>query len=120
MDKNYSTRDYFRQMPNALLARYFQGRDIFGDLDFTTMKEGNRDELFAAWLVLPVEKRNTMDAEFMDIFNMSCQKGFLAIIDEASHHFKDIARRNRALFAFTLLTGARDSAIASMRLPPVK
>ncbi|TAN86725.1 MAG: site-specific integrase [Gallionella sp.] len=28
----------------------------------------------------------------------------------------DIARRNRALFAFTILTGARDSAIASMKL----
>jgi integrase len=29
---------------------------------------------------------------------------------------KEIARRNRALVAFTLLTGARDSAIASMKL----
>jgi integrase/recombinase XerD len=28
----------------------------------------------------------------------------------------EIARRNRALIAFTLLTGARDSAIASMKL----
>ena len=31
----------------------------------------------------------------------------------------DIERRNRALFAFTLLTGARDSAIASMKLKHV-
>lgn len=31
----------------------------------------------------------------------------------------DIERRNRALIAFTLLTGARDSAIASMRLKHV-
>lgn len=31
----------------------------------------------------------------------------------------DIARRNRALVAFTLLTGARDSAIASMKLKHV-
>ena len=28
----------------------------------------------------------------------------------------DIERRNRALIAFTLLTGARDSAITSMKL----
>ena len=28
----------------------------------------------------------------------------------------DIERRNRALIAFTLLTGGRDSAIASMKL----
>ena len=31
-------------------------------------------------------------------------------------HSTDIERRNRALVAFTLLTGARDSAIASMKL----
>ena len=31
-------------------------------------------------------------------------------------HQTDIERRNRALIAFTLLTGARDSAIASMKL----
>ena len=31
----------------------------------------------------------------------------------------EIERRNRALIAFTLLTGARDSAIASMRLKHV-
>ena len=89
MDKNYSTKHFFRQMPNALLARYFQGHDIFGDLDFTTMKDKNRDDLFAAWLALPVEKRNMMDAEFLSIFDMSCEKGFRAIIDEAPYHFKE-------------------------------
>lgn len=31
----------------------------------------------------------------------------------------DIERRNRALIAFTILTGARDSAIASMKLKHV-
>jgi integrase len=31
----------------------------------------------------------------------------------------DIEKRNRALIAFTLLTGARDNAIASMRLKHV-
>jgi len=31
MARHYSTRDFFRQMPNALLARYFQARGLFGD-----------------------------------------------------------------------------------------
>ena len=31
----------------------------------------------------------------------------------------DIERRNRSLMAFTLLTGARDSAIASMKMKHV-
>ena len=30
MARHYSTRDFFRQMPNALLARYFQARGLLG------------------------------------------------------------------------------------------
>lgn len=89
MTRHYSTKDFFRQMSNAQLARYFQGPGLFADLDFTAMKEGNPDELFAAWLDLPDDQRNAMDAEFQDIFMMSCEKGFRAIIDEASWHFQE-------------------------------
>ena len=89
MARHYSTRDFFRQMPNVLLARYFQGRGLFGDLDFAAMKEGKPDELFAAWLALPDNQRNAMDAEFRDIFEMSCEKGFRAIIDEATWQMQE-------------------------------
>jgi hypothetical protein len=89
MVRNYSTRDFFRQMPNALLARYFQGQGLFDDVDFAKMKEGKPDELFAAWLALPDNQRNAMDAEFRDIFEMSCEKGFRAIIAEATWHMQE-------------------------------
>jgi hypothetical protein len=92
MSRHYSTRDFFRQMPNALVARYFQGRGLLGDLDFAAMKETQPDELFAAWLKLPDTQRNAMDAEFRDIFEMSCEKGFRAIIDEAEWHLSADAR----------------------------
>lgn len=39
-------------MPNALLARYFHAHELFGDLDFTRMKEAQPNELFKAWLTL--------------------------------------------------------------------
>jgi len=83
MARHYSNKDFFRQMPNALLARYFQARGLFNELDFAAMKEGKPDELFAAWLTLMEGQRNAMDAEFRDIFEMSCEKGFRAVIDEA-------------------------------------
>ena len=83
MARHYTNKDFFRQMPNALLARYFQGRELFGDLDFSAMKEGKPDELFAAWLSLTEAQRNAMDTEFRGIFDMSCEKGFRAMIDEA-------------------------------------
>ena len=78
MARHYSTKDCFRQMPNALLARYFQGRGLFGELDFAALKETQPDALFAAWLDLPDTQRNAMDAEFRDIFELSCEKGFRA------------------------------------------
>jgi hypothetical protein len=89
MARQYSTRDFFRQMPNALLGRYFQKQGLFGDVDFATMKEGKPDELFVAWLALPDNQRNRMDTEFRDIFEMSCEKGFRAIIDEASWQMRE-------------------------------
>jgi hypothetical protein len=50
--RHYSTGDFFLQMPNVLLARCFQGQGLFGDLDFSAMKEGKPEELFSAWLAL--------------------------------------------------------------------
>jgi hypothetical protein len=89
MARHYSTRDFFRQMPNVLLARYFQGQGLFGDLDFAAMKEGKPDELFKAWLELADSQRREMDVEFQEIFEMSCEKGFRAIIDEAIWQLED-------------------------------
>jgi hypothetical protein len=86
MARHYSTRNFFRNMPNALLARYFQKHGLFGDMDFAAMKESKPDELFAAWLDIPDEQRNKMDTEFQDIFELSCEKGFRAIMDEAEFH----------------------------------
>ena len=87
MARHYSTRDFFRQMPNVLLARYFHEKNLFKDLDFTTMKEGNPATLFDAWLTLPDNQRNMMDAEFREILEMSCEKGFTAILHEAEFQF---------------------------------
>ncbi len=78
----YSTKNFFRQMPNALLARYFEGQGLFSDLDFSAMNETKPDELFTAWLDLPKARRKPMDAEFRGVFELSCEKGCRAIIGE--------------------------------------
>src|SRR5262249_5604137 len=83
MGRHYSTRDFFRQVPNRLLARYFERRAVLSDLDFAAMKETQAQELFAAWLELPELQRNEMDAEMREIHALSCEKGWCAIRDEA-------------------------------------
>jgi hypothetical protein len=89
MARHYSTTSFFRQVPNALLARYFHERGLFVDLDFSAIKETKPDSLFAAWLYLPEQQRNEMDADFRDIFELSCEKGFRAIIDEAQWQMRE-------------------------------
>ena len=89
MARHYTTKDFFRQIPNALLARYFHGQGLFSDMDFSTMKETKPDDLFTAWLELNDEQRNPMDAVFREIFKLSCEKGFKAIIDEANWQLRE-------------------------------
>ncbi len=67
MGRHYSTRDFFRQMPNRLLGRYFEAHGALAELDFAAMKETRIDGLFAAWLELPEDRRNEMDAELLEI-----------------------------------------------------
>jgi hypothetical protein len=86
MTRHYSTKDFFRQMPNVLLKRFFQGHSVFDTLDFSALSETKPDVFFDLWLKLPEGQRNTMEAEFRDIFEMSCEKGFRAILDEALWH----------------------------------
>lgn len=94
MARHYTTKDFFRQMPNVLLARFFQERDLLMEFDFTGMPDSKPDALFAAWFELPEYLRHQLDAEFRDIFEMSCEKGFRAIIDEAKWQLRDFPEKS--------------------------
>lgn len=55
MARHYPTNDFFQQMPNALLAAYFQERGLFGDLDFSDRKKVNWEcYLRCGWTCLMV------------------------------------------------------------------
>ena len=77
MARHYSARSFFRQTPNDLLARYGESGGLGSALDL------------AAWLDLPEDRRQGLDAEFQEIFEMSCEKGTWAILDEARHRWRD-------------------------------
>ncbi len=83
MGRHYSTRDFFRQMPNQLLGRYFETHGVLTEMDIAAMKETRIEALFAAWLELPEGQRRKMDADFSEIHALSCEKGWCAIRDEA-------------------------------------
>ena len=87
MARHYATRDFFRQMPNPLLARYFHARGVFDDLDIAALPEPQPDALWAAWLTLDDTQRHAMDATFRDIAALSGEKGCRAILDDAAWYF---------------------------------
>jgi hypothetical protein len=86
MARHYSIRSFFRQIPNTLLARYFNEWGLFQELHFAAMKETAPDALFAAWLGLSEGQRSTIDAQSREIFDLCCETGFKAIVDEAEWH----------------------------------
>jgi len=96
MARHYSTNDFFRQMSKPLLARYFQERGLFADVDFAMLKEAEPETLFEAWLFLPEVERNKSDAELREISDLSCEKGFRAIIDEAGFHLGENSDAHKA------------------------
>ena len=87
MARHYATRDFFRQMPNPLLARYFHARGVFADLDIAALPEPQPDALWAAWLTLDDTQRHAMDTAFRDIAALSGEKGCRAILDDAAWYF---------------------------------
>lgn len=83
MARHCSTWDFFQEISNALLQHYFQAQSVFTTFDFAAMPGTKPDGLFSCWLYLTEGRRNMMKAEFRDIFEASCEKGFRALMDEA-------------------------------------
>ena len=97
-----------------MLARYFQGRGLLGDLDFAKLGEAQSDELFAAWLELSEEDRKAVEAAFREIFELSCEKGAAAILDEARWQWRDDPGGLTAFVEeFSALPGHYDRAMAA-------
>lgn len=91
MAKHYSTRDFFRNTPNKLLARYFGGLGVLPGFEFAAMKETKIEPLFEAWLAVPEATRARLEVEMREIGDMSNAKGVQAIIDEAEFHLSEDA-----------------------------
>ena len=77
MARHYSAGNFFRHMPKDLLARYSESRGLVSALDLD------------AWLKLPEERQRTLEAEVREIFELSCEKGTWAILDEARCRWRD-------------------------------
>lgn len=83
MADEFSSGQFFRRMPNALLGRYFQGKGLFADLDFGAMKKTKPEALLAAWAALPDGTRDACEAELSTVHALCDEGGWRALQDAA-------------------------------------
>ena len=87
MARPYSHTQFFRRVPNVLLARYFQEKHgVLLDIEFSKLKETEIEPIFQEFNALPEEKQAAIEAECQDIDGMACQGGVTALTDEADFH----------------------------------
>ena len=91
--RHYTINQFFRQMPNELLARYFYSCSEFKGFDFKSAEDINPHDLLRQWSSLPEDVRTEHEITFREIHSLSCEKGFYAILDELKWQLRaDITR----------------------------
>jgi len=90
MARHYSPKNFLRQAPNALLARYCQEKEILAEVNFASLSETNIGPIYEAWDMLPSETRRMMESDFRNIYALSTENGIRAIIDAAKAQGEDL------------------------------
>lgn len=90
MAREYQPRQFFRQVPNHLLKRYFDGKNMLSEVNFTKLTETKIEPIHEAWLKLPDEARNDMERDFREVHDLATEGGNNAIRDEAQFHGEDL------------------------------
>ena len=107
MAREYSHRQFFRRVPNALLARCFQEKHgVLKALAFDELGNTEVEPILKAFTALPAEQQSKIEAEFQEIEAMACQAGITALADEADFH-------QNSEFALTIsrLGGSHEAAM---------
>ncbi|MGE3907144.1 MAG: hypothetical protein AB7F36_14410 [Reyranellaceae bacterium] len=93
MARHFSVPHFFRQVPNPLLKRYFDYIGLFPEFDFEALPETKPGPLLAEWDGLPEKRRQEIERQLREIFDLACDKGAVAILDEARwQHANDPAK----------------------------
>lgn len=86
MASQYSHLQFFRRVPNNLLARYFEARHAGLDVAWAELKATDMEPVLNAFLELEAAQQAEIEAEFQDIHALACEGGITALVDEAAFH----------------------------------
>jgi len=90
MGSQYSPRNFLRQAPNELLARYFHQRDLLTDIDIAALDEIDIEPLSQAYERLPAEVRTIIDSDFRTLDALADEEGIRTILGEGRFHGDDL------------------------------
>ena len=83
MASQYQHRQFFRRVPNLLLAKYFEAKGIPLDVDFGKLKETEVEPIFAAFTALPEDTQSAVEVDFQDINALASEGGISALLNQA-------------------------------------
>lgn len=86
MASQYSHRQFFRRVPNALLARYFDSRGATLNNVLIELQETDVEPMLEAFLMLPPEQQAELEAELQEVHALASEGGVAALVDEAEFH----------------------------------
>ena len=86
MASQYQHRQFFRRVPNALLARYFEARDVDLGVEFGDLTETQVEPVFEVFTALPVEQQANMEVDFQDINALATDGDIEALRNEVTFY----------------------------------
>lgn len=93
MNKNYNPKDFFRHSSKELLQALFKKYEVMAEFDFSEKSQNKIVEnLFKEWQTLDQEIFNRLESDFIEIHNMSNERGFQALVDELNFHGQDLIK----------------------------
>jgi len=86
MAGQYQHRQFFRRVPNALLAKYFETRGVDLGVDFEKLTETDVEPIFQEFAALSEEQKANLEVDFQDINALANDGGIDALRNEAAFY----------------------------------
>jgi hypothetical protein len=86
MSRQYNPKTVLRHVPNHLLREFFDRRGQLRDLPWISLKDHQFGLIYDAWQSLPAAERAEVERAFRSVFDMACEAGIKALIEEGRFH----------------------------------
>jgi hypothetical protein len=91
MSRQYNPKTFLRQVPNQLVQEFFDRRGQLREIPWISLKEHQVGLIYDTWQKLPAADRAEVERAFRSVFDMACEAGITALVEEGRLHDVDLA-----------------------------